>query len=148
MDLAVIRKAAYSLYLPFFKLPLMKIIEHPLLPKANGHYSTAIVSNNTLYISGQLPIGPDGTHHEKENFEKQFEVIFKNIKHILEVSGSSETQIVKLTAYISDVKLWPIFNALYAENMGTHKPVRTVVPVAALHYGYLLEVDLIAEVKT
>ena len=126
----------------------MKIIDHPNLPKANGHYSTAIISNQTLYISGQLPIGFDGTHHQNESFEKQFDIIFENIKQVLSASGSSENQIVKLTAYLSDVKLWPLFNTLYAAKMGEHKPVRTVVPVLELHYGYLLEVDLIAEVNS
>ena len=126
----------------------MTIIDHPSLPKANGHYSTAIVSNQMLYISGQLPISFDGTHHQNESFEQQFEVIFENIKQILAASNSSENQIVKLTAYVSDIKLWPLFNTAYAAKMGEHKPVRTVVPVPELHYGYLLEVDLIAEVNS
>lgn len=124
----------------------MKIIEHPLIRKTGGHYSTAIISNNTLYVSGQLPITPDGTHHQNEPFEKQFEVVFNNILQILEATGSSKNQVVKVTAYLSDVKLWPLFNTLYAEFMGAHRPVRTVVPVPELHYGYQLEVDLIAEV--
>ena len=124
----------------------MQIITNSLIPKANGHYSTAIVSNNNLYISGQLPISVDGTHHKEDTFEQQFDVVFGNIKTILEASGSSLNQIVKVTAYISDVQLWPKFNTLYADFMGQHKPVRTVVPVPELHYGYKLEVDLIAEI--
>lgn len=124
----------------------MKIINNDLIPKANGHYSTAIVSNNNLYVSGQLPISPDGTHHQEDTFEQQFNIVFQNIKIILAASGSSLDQVVKLTVYISDVQLWPKFNALYATFMGDHKPVRTVVPVPELHYGYLLEVDLIAEI--
>jgi len=124
----------------------MKIITNDLMPKANGHYSTAIVSNNNLYVSGQLPISTDGIHHQEESFEQQFDVVFQNIKTILMASGSSLNQIVKVTAYISDVQLWPKFNALYANVMGEHKPVRTVVPVPELHYGYKLEVDLIAEI--
>lgn len=126
----------------------MKIIDHPLLPTANGHYSTAIVANRMVYVSGQLPISFEGTHYQNESFEKQFDVVFENIKQILAASNSSENQIVKLTAYISDVKLWPLFNTLYAAKMGKHKPARTVVPVPELHYGYLLEVDLIAEVDS
>lgn len=125
----------------------MKIINHPLIPKAGGHYSPAIISNNNLYISGQLPITADGTHHPNEPFERQFEIVFQNIHQILQASGSGKEQIVKVTAYLSDVKLWPLFNTLYAAHMGNHKPVRTVVPVPELHYGYLLEVDLIAEIS-
>lgn len=124
----------------------MKIITNEQIPVANGHYSTAIVSNNLLFVSGQLPISAVGTHHHNETFEKQFEVVFENIIQILHASGTVKEKIVKITVYISDVKLWAEFNKLYASFMGEHKPVRTVVPVPELHHGYQLEVDLIAEV--
>ncbi len=124
----------------------MQIINNNFLPKANGHYSTAIVSNNNLYISGQLPIDTNGNHHHLAAFEQQFKIVFDNLSLILEQSHSSLNQVVKITAYITDVQLWPLFNSLYAQYMGEHKPVRTVVPVPELHYGYQLEVDLIAEV--
>ncbi|PRY04286.1 reactive intermediate/imine deaminase [Pontibacter ummariensis] len=125
----------------------MKIITNEQLPAANGHYSTAIISNNLLFVSGQLPVSTDGTHHHDEPFERQFEVVFENILQILHASDTEKEKIVKVTAYISDVRLWPEFNKLYASFMGEHKPVRTVVPVPALHYGYQLEVELIAEIK-
>jgi 2-iminobutanoate/2-iminopropanoate deaminase len=124
----------------------MEIIDNNLIPKANGHYSTAIKSNGILYVSGQLPISTDGSHHPDKNFEEQFEMVFQNIVTILEASGSSLEKVVKVTVYITDVQLWPKFNSLYAHFMGNHKPVRTVVPVSQLHYGYKLEVDLIAEI--
>ncbi len=54
------------------------------------------------------------------------------------------TDVVKVTAYIVDVSNWPLFNSIYAEEMGLAKPARTVVPVAELHYGYLVEMDAIA----
>jgi 2-iminobutanoate/2-iminopropanoate deaminase len=49
--------------------------------------------------------------------------------------------------YVADVSHWPAFNAIYAEKLGAHKPARTVVPVAALHYGYLVEMDAIAALR-
>jgi enamine deaminase RidA (YjgF/YER057c/UK114 family) len=45
------------------------------------------------------------------------------------------------------VERWPEFNAIYAEIMGHHKPARAVVPVPELHYGFLIEIQLIAEKK-
>ncbi|MCP1994366.1 RidA family protein [Flavobacterium sp. HSC-61S13] len=125
----------------------MEIIKSQELPQSNGHYSTAIISNNTLYLSGQLPIDKEGNHYYKHSFEEQFNIIFENIDHILTVSGSSLQQVVKVTAYITDVALWSLFNEFFKNYFGTHKPVRTVVPVAALHYGYKLEVEVIAEVN-
>lgn len=124
----------------------MKIIVNESFPTPRGHYSTAIVSGGHLYMSGQLPISFDGIHHHESDFGHQFEVVFRNIKTILEECGSSLGRIVKVTAYISEIDLWTTFNELYAAFMVDHKPVRTVVPVPNLHYGYKLEVDIIAEI--
>ena len=38
-------------------------------------------------------------------------------------------------------------DAIYAEFLGSHRPARTVAPVAGLHYGYLVEMDVIAAVR-
>jgi enamine deaminase RidA (YjgF/YER057c/UK114 family) len=66
---------------------------------------------------------------------------------ILLEAGSGIDLILKSTVYIADISHWPAFNAIYAEKLGAHKPARTVVPVAALHYGYLVEMDAIAAVR-
>jgi endoribonuclease L-PSP len=50
----------------------------------------------------------------------------------------------KLTAYLVGVEYWPAFNAIYAEVLGNHRPARAVVPVPALHHGYLIELEAIA----
>lgn len=124
----------------------MKILQGNRLPKPNGHYSTAIVSNHLLFVSGQLPISADGKHYEDEDFESQFTVVFQNIENILLASSSGLHKIVKVTAYLSDVKFCPQFNALFADFIGKHKPARTVITVPALRDGFKIEVDLIAEV--
>ncbi|GAA4147783.1 RidA family protein [Sphingobacterium kyonggiense] len=124
----------------------MKILQGSRLPKPNGHCSTAIVSNRLLFISGQLPIAADGRHYDQADFEQQFTVVFQNLENILLASSSSLQKVVKVTAYLSDVKYWNQFNALFADFIGKHKPVRTVVAVPELHLGYKLEVDVIAEV--
>lgn len=59
-------------------------------------------------------------------------------------AGATASDVLKVTAYIVDVERWPRFNAVYAEVMGNARPARAVVPVAQLHYGYLVEVDAIA----
>jgi enamine deaminase RidA (YjgF/YER057c/UK114 family) len=40
---------------------------------------------------------------------------------------------------------WPAFNAIYAEIFGAHKPARAVVPVPELHYGFMVEIQLVVE---
>lgn len=53
--------------------------------------------------------------------------------------GAASTKLLTVTIYITDLAHWPRVNAAYAEVLGAHRPARTVVPVAALHHGYLIE---------
>jgi reactive intermediate/imine deaminase len=113
-------------------------------PAARGHYSQAIVHAGLVYVAGQLPIVPAAPERKLETFEEQARQVIANVAAILEAAGSSTGDIVKATVYIADIAHWPAFNRIYAERLGSHRPARTVVPVAQLHYGYLVEMDVIA----
>ena len=126
----------------------MQAISTPAAPAARGHYSQAIVHDGLVYVAGQLPIVPSDPDRRLEGFEAQARQVLDNVIAILEAAGSGAERIVKATVYIADVAHWPAFNALYAERLGAHRPARTVVPVAQLHYGYLVEMDAIAALRT
>ncbi len=123
----------------------MDFIHASQVPTPAGHYSHAVVSNGLIFVSGILPdaaaSGIDDT------FERQVRSVFERCKLILEAASSSMEQVVQCTAYISDVALWPEFNTIYASVFGSHKPARAVVPVSALHYGFKVEIQIVAEVK-
>ena len=70
-----------------------------------------------------------------------------NVAAILKAAGSGLDLVLRATVYIADVAHWPAFNAVYARKFGAHRPARTVVPVAGLHYGYLVEMDAIAALR-
>ncbi|MEG1467968.1 MAG: RidA family protein [Hafnia sp.] len=123
----------------------MKIIHSDRLPTPGGHYSPAIISGNSLYISGQLPISLTSPRPQGELAE-QAQVVFGNIDILLETIGINKQHLVNVQVYLSDVALWPEFNRLYAQWIGDHRPARTVVPCSALHYGALLEMSAIAEI--
>lgn len=112
-------------------------------PKPAGHYSQAIVANGTIYIAGQLPIGPDRTSDPDASFEDQARKAIGNMLAILRAAGGDPSRLARVTAYIVGIDNWPRFNAVYAQMMGDAKPARTVVPVPELHHGYLVEVDAI-----
>jgi 2-iminobutanoate/2-iminopropanoate deaminase len=73
--------------------------------------------------------------------------VLDNLAHVLAAAGSDLAHVLRCTVYITDIALWPRFNAAYAARFGAHRPARTVVPVPALHYGYAIELDAIAAVK-
>ena len=125
----------------------MRTISTPDAPIARGHYSQAIVHEGIVYVAGQLPIDPAEPERKLEAFDAQARRVIANIAAILEASGSDLGHVLKATVYVTDVAHWPRFNAIYAEAFGAHRPARTVVPVAGLHYGYLVEMDVIAALK-
>jgi reactive intermediate/imine deaminase len=124
----------------------LRSITTPAAPAARGHYSQAMVHGGLVYVAGQLPIVPSDPQARLEGFEAQARQVIANVVAILEAAGSGTDHILRTTVYIADVAHWPAFNAIYAEMLGAHKPARTVVPVAQLHYGYLVEMDAIAAV--
>jgi reactive intermediate/imine deaminase len=116
-------------------------------PTARGHYSQATIHDGIVYVAGQLPIVPGAPDRQLTGFEEQARQVIDNVAAILAEAGSGLDHILKATVYIADISHWPAFNAIYAEKLGGHKPARTVVPVAGLHYGYLVEMDAIAAVR-
>lgn len=125
----------------------MKAVSTPAAPVARGHYSQAIVHAGMVYVAGQLPIVPGDPERKLADFESQARQVIANVAAILAAAGSSLAHVVRATVYIADVAHWPAFNRIYAEALGDHRPARTVVPVAQLHYGYLVEMDVIAAVR-
>ncbi len=125
----------------------MNAISTDAAPAARGHYSQAIVHGGVAYIAGQLPMVPGDPERRLAGFDAQARQVIANVLGIVEAAGSSRELILRTTVYIADIAHWPAFNAIYAEMLGPHRPARTVVPVAQLHYGYLVEMDAIAALR-
>ncbi len=109
-----------------------------------GHYSHTVTAGGFVFISGQLPVRPCGTHAPEANFTAQANQALANLFAALVAAGTSHQAIVKVTVYVTDIADWPVFNTLYAQAMGDHRPARSVVPVPVLHHGYRIEIDAIA----
>jgi 2-iminobutanoate/2-iminopropanoate deaminase len=116
-------------------------------PAAAGHYSQAVAHNGLVYVSGQLPLDPVTRQVVDGGLEPQARQVIANISSILQAAGSSLDNILKATIYIPDSSYWPEINRVYAECMGDHKPARAVIPCGDLHFGVLLEMEVIASVQ-
>ncbi len=121
-------------------------IDPATMVKPGGHYSHVVVHNGVAYVSGQLPIGPDGPLPATTPFEEQARQVLANVRAAVTAAGSDLSKVLKCTVYVVDIADWPTFNRLYAEMFGDHKPARVVVPVSPLHYGYRVEMDAVAAV--
>jgi reactive intermediate/imine deaminase len=109
-----------------------------------GHYSHAAAAGGFVYVSGQLPIGPDGTIDAGRSFAEQARLALANVEAALEAAGARLEDVVKVTVYLVSIEAWPEFNTIYAEVFGSHRPARAVVPVGPLHYGFALEIEAVA----
>jgi 2-iminobutanoate/2-iminopropanoate deaminase len=109
-----------------------------------GHYSHAVSTNGFVYVSGQLPIAPDGTRLNDAPFEGQALQVLDNVAAALAGAGSAVSRLVQVRVYVTDIADWPVFDTLYAAWVGAARPARAVVPVPELHYGFKIEVEAIA----
>ena len=124
----------------------MKKILTPKAPMPGGHYSQATVHNNTVYISGLLPVQLASPPDADMLFEDQVQLILKYLGEILLEAGSAPDKVLKVSIFISDIKNWPKVDRIYKNFFGDHKPARIVVPVKDLHFGFGIELDAIAAV--
>jgi 2-iminobutanoate/2-iminopropanoate deaminase len=122
----------------------MKFIDTDKAPAPSGHYSQAIVHNGLIFVSGLLPVDPATGKRVMGGIEDQTEQVLNNLKAVLDAAGSGLMHVINVRVYVSDVKFWGTVNEVYARKFGNHKPTRSVVPTAALHYGFDIELDAIA----
>jgi 2-iminobutanoate/2-iminopropanoate deaminase len=121
----------------------MEFIQSIELPPPAGHYSQAVAAGGLVFLSGILPARDEVA--ADASFEAQCDSVFAQCEKVLRAAGCSVEDVVQCTAYLAGVEHWPAFNTIYARVFGAHKPARAVVPVPALHYGYLVEVQLVAQ---
>jgi 2-iminobutanoate/2-iminopropanoate deaminase len=124
----------------------MEFIKTSKAPAPAGHYSQAVVYNDLIFISGQLPINPETNRKITGSIEEQADQVLKNVKAILEAAGSNLQNVLKTTVYISDISLWGPVNEIYAAYFGNHKPARAIVPTRELHHGFNIEIEAVAKV--
>ncbi len=123
-----------------------KLVSPPNGPAPVGPYSPAVVANSFVFVSGQIPMKNDGSI-ETGSFEAQARQTLDNLKMMLESSGSSLEDTVKVTIYLDDINNFTVLNDLYEEYFGVSKPARACIQAAALPKGVAVEMDAIAIVS-
>jgi 2-iminobutanoate/2-iminopropanoate deaminase len=122
----------------------MKTISTEKVPAAIGPYSQCCVSGGLAFTSGQLPLSPETSGLTGDTIAEQTEQVLKNLKALLEASGSSLERVVKTTCFLKDMKDFPAFNEVYAKYF-PGKPARSTAAVKELAKNALVEIEAIAE---
>ncbi len=124
----------------------MQIIKTDNAPAAIGPYSQGIVSNGFLYTAGQIALDPQSGKMVEGDCAAQTERVLRNLAAILEQAGTSWESVVKTTVYLLDLSDFSQVNEVYGRVLGTARPARSTVQVAALPRGALVEIDAVAVV--
>lgn len=122
---------------------MRKVIQTPCAPKAIGTYSQAIQVGQTVYISGQIPLDPDTSLLCDTSIEAEIHQVFQNVSAVVEASGGTFNDLVKLTVYLTDLTNFAKVNEIMAEYMTAPYPARAVIGVSALPRGAHVEMDAI-----
>ncbi len=121
----------------------MKVIVTDRAPAAIGPYSQGMISGNTVYVSGQIPVDP-ATGAAPQGIAAQAEQSCKNVAAVLEAGGSGMEKVVKTTCFLADMGDFAAFNEVYAKFF-VSKPARACVAVKDLPKGVLCEIEAVAE---
>jgi len=119
------------------------IIETNKAPHAIGTYSQAVKINDTVYLSGQIPLVPETMEIADGDISDHIRQVFENLKAVAEAAGGDFFDIVKLNVFLTDLSDFPIVNEIMSEYFSKPYPARAAVGVAALPKGVAVEMDAI-----
>lgn len=120
------------------------VIFTPDAPKPIGPYSQAVLSNGTLYISGQIPINPQTGQLMKDDIKSQAKQVMENLKAILKEAGMDFNQVVKTSIFVTDISNFPQVNEVYSTYFSNDFPARETVEVCKLPLNADVEISMIA----
>ncbi|MGN8631404.1 RidA family protein [Blautia sp. HCP3S3_G3] len=125
---------------------MMKVVYTDKAPAAIGPYSQAIILNDVLFTSGQIPVNPATGEIAGDTIETQAEQVMKNLGAVLAEAGTSFENAVKTTCFLADMGDFAAFNEVYAKYF-VNKPARSCVAVKTLPKNVLCEVEVIAAIE-
>lgn len=123
---------------------MKKVIQIPGAPAPIGPYSQAILVNDTLYVSGQIPVDPKNGELVAGSIEDATHQVMKNILALVEEAGMTVENIVKCSIFLNDLGNFDRVNEIYASYFRSLPPARETVQVSRLPKDVDIEISCIA----
>lgn len=124
-----------------------EIIRTDQAPQAIGTYSQAVKVGDAVYLSGQIPLVPDGMELVDGDMEAQVRRVFDNLQAVARAAGGSLADVVKLNIFLTDLGHFALVNQIMAEYFDQPYPARAAVGVAALPKGAAVEMDAVLHLE-
>ena len=147
----------FLLYLNFFKMKKEgfshKVVSTNKAPSPIGPYSQALMTGNTLFVSGQVAIDVSTGKLDTTGIENETKRTLQNILAILDTARMDLGNVVKTTIYLKDLNDFKTVNEVYegfltpyclSKSGEKHFPAREMVQVAGLPKGANIEISVIA----
>ena len=125
-----------------------EIIKTDKAPQAIGTYSQAVKVNQTVYLSGQIPLVPETMELVDGDMEAQIKRVFDNLNAVAQAAGGNIENIVKLHVFLTDLSHFPLVNQVMAEYFQEPYPARAAIGVAALPKDAQVEMDGVMELDS
>ena len=123
---------------------MKKVISTKKAPKAIGPYSQAILSENTLYCSGQIAINPENGELILSSISEETNQVMKNISEVLKAAEMDFSNVVKCSIFMKDMQQYSEINNVYASYFSENPPAREAVEVSVLPKNVNVEISVIA----
>lgn len=120
------------------------IIKTKLAPEPIGPYNQAILTGNTLFISGQICIDPSTGTLKNKDVQEETHQVMHNLKAILSEAGMDFSNVVKTSIFIMDMHEFGAINEVYGKYFESEFPARETVQVSALPKFVNVEISMIA----
>jgi len=122
-----------------------EIISTDKAPQAIGTYSQAVKVNNTVYMSGQIPLIPETMEMLEGSVEEQIHQVFKNLNAVASAAGATFDNVVKLNIFLTDLSNFPTVNQVMAQYFTEPYPARAAIGVKELPKDAAVEMDAVLE---
>lgn len=120
-----------------------EIISTSNAPQAIGTYSQAVKVDNTVYISGQIPLVPETMQVVEGDFKENARQVFRNIEAITVAAGGNINDLVKINIFLTDLSNFATVNEVMEEFFTQPYPARAALQISALPKGVSVEADAV-----
>jgi len=124
-----------------------EIIHTDKAPQAIGIYSQAVKIDNTVYLSGQIPLVPETMELVAGDIATQIRRVFDNLQAVAQAAGGDLKDIAKLNVFLTDLANFPVVNEVMKDYFSAPYPARAAIGVAALPKAAEVEMDAVMVIE-
>jgi len=123
-------------------------LDAPGAPAAIGPYSHGVRAGGLLWCSGQIPLDPSSGELTGSTAAEQAERCLHNLQAVCEAAGTTLSEAVRMTVYMTDLGAFAEVNEVYGRFFETEPPARVAIGVAALPRGAQVEIDAVVALRS